>query len=61
MRAASAMKLLSVCCGGFLMAMPVALVDANKAYYDYRSDADRANPVGCGEHISSSLVRSWAA
>lgn len=55
MRGSSSMKLLSVCCGGFMIAMPVA--DATKAFYDYRSDADRANPfdLGCGESFASHL------
>jgi len=51
MRASSAMKLLSACSGGLLMTMPLAHVDAAKAFWDFRTDADRANPdeLGCGE------------
>ena len=43
------MKLLSACFGGCLVSMPLSSVDAAKAFYDYRSDADRANSLGCGE------------
>jgi len=37
------------------MGMPVAPVDAAFAFYDYRSDADRNNPLGCGESLVSRL------
>eukprot|EP00903_Cladosiphon_okamuranus_P005860 g5798.t1 len=40
MRISSSMKLLSVCCGGFLMSIPGALVDAEKMFYDYRPAGD---------------------
>ena len=49
MPASHMMKLVSACCAGFLMSMPVTLVDGHKGFYDYRGDADRANPLGCGE------------
>jgi len=49
MRGSSAMKLLSASWGGFLMSMLVVPGHAFKAFYDYRSDADRQNPLGCGE------------
>lgn len=49
MPASHMMKLVSACCAGFLMSMPVTLVEGHKGFYDYRGDADRANPLGCGE------------
>jgi len=58
MRASSVMKLLSACYGGFFITMPVAPVDAVanlKTYYDYRSEADRNDPIGCGESLLSPL------
>ncbi len=43
-----------------MIAVPVA--DAIKSFYDYRSDADRANPLGCGEsyHLPPTSVLSFA-
>lgn len=63
MRASSAMKLLSACCGGFLISMPGALVDAvtaKKMYYDYRPAGDfETQGANCGE-FSGSLQNATA-
>lgn len=50
MRASSAMKLLSACCGGFLMAVPVT---AEKRVWEYRTKEDKNAPLGCGEFVAS--------
>ena len=50
MRVTSEMKLLSAWCGGFLVSLPGAAVDAQKMFYDYRPEGD-FETVGqnCGE------------
>jgi len=50
MRPSSAKKLLSACCGGYLLGVPFVLVDAAKAFYELRSEDDIAAPLGCGEY-----------
>lgn len=48
------MKLLSACCGSFLMGMPGALVDAQKKFYDYRTGVDfESEDLNCGEILGA--------